>query len=801
MVDSFESEIVDDWETFEFKGAQLNRKQRRKFELMLRKFKKSFGLKLEETDFAVDTEHVINVKEGSTPVISRMPFYGPDKNKMVQELVRELLRRGMIERSNSEWRAPLLVVKKPSGEGWRVVSDFRGLNERTIPDSYPMPLIDEILAKLSRAKFFTKMDLTEGFWHILMSKASKKYTGFAVQGGSYVWKRMPMGLKNSPATFQRMMDEVFSEWSEFCQAYIDDLIVFSETFEEHVEHVRLVLTKLREKGLIVKLPKCEFCVSELDFLGHNVGVKGVRMQKRKVEAIKAMKPPRNETEMKRFLGMAGYYRRYIQNYARRTHRLGQIARGREKFSWTDAHQIEFDDIKKAMTEDPVMAYPDWDKQFILTTDASLSGLGAVLSQMYPDGERVVAYESRRLTPAEANYGITQLEALAVVWAVEKFRDPYLITRRFKLITDHSALKKLQTIASGSNRLLERWSLSLTDYDIEIVHRAGKLLVQADCLSRAAYAVDVQRDLLKDLVAEQKADPLWKEVYFRVILEGSESSEVEISENHLVEKSVVHELKTRDHGKNKVTYRISEDFVLRKFLSGMADEKSQICLPRSLVPNVLKAYHEEGHWGHKSTAEKVKADFVWYGMGRDIRGFCRSCHTCQCANKGKKNIGRMSFLKVWERNELIGIDTYSGLPGSRLNKNHDAVIVITDFLTRFTWVVPVRDTSSVSVARALLNTWLAVFGPPKKIISDRGRDNREFSNQICEELYKVCEIEKLSTVGYRPQAMGTVERFNRTMTAYFTKECFEQLTGKRKFLRSCGSTMVLGITLQDSRLRF
>eukprot|EP01127_Copromyxa_protea_P013624 TRINITY_DN368_c0_g1_i14.p2 TRINITY_DN368_c0_g1~~TRINITY_DN368_c0_g1_i14.p2 ORF type:complete len:594 (+),score=103.02 TRINITY_DN368_c0_g1_i14:3196-4977(+) len=474
VVNSVEDEEIKDAGRIIY-GKQLSKNKIRRLVEIVRKYERMFANKLGPNHYVSSVEHHIRLRPGSVPVRGRVPFLHPDQQKAVQETIKDLLARDMIEPGDCEWRAPLYLVPKKDG-GWRTIVDYRGLNKCTIPDVYLMPLIDEILYRLANAKCFTKMDLTEGFWLIRIAKESQGLTGFAVKGGTYVWKRMPMGLKNSPATFQRFMDDILSEFSDFCQLYIDDIIIFSKTFEEHLEHIDKILGRLQERGLIVKLPKCEFCVEKLDFLGHVVSTKGISMQHRKIEAITKMEPPRNETETKRFIAMAGYYRKFIKNFARRTHRMGEIARGKKKFEWTKEHLEEFNDIKKALTSDPVMAYPDWNLQFIVTTDASLEGLGAVLSQKFPEGERVIAYASRRLSDGEKKYAITQLEALAVVWAVKQFRDPYLMSHKFKLVTDHRALLQLQNMNPSSNRTLQRWSMELAEFDMEIVYRPGSELV-------------------------------------------------------------------------------------------------------------------------------------------------------------------------------------------------------------------------------------------------------------------------------------------------------------------------------------
>ena len=495
-------------------GKKCNREQRRKIMNIVRKYRQGFGNKLNADTFENDTEHVISIWPGAKPSRRRMPFLHPKKQEILDNMVRDLHGRDMVERGESEWRAPLLVIPKPGG-GWRTVVDYRGLNAQTIPESYPLPRIDEILGRLKGAKFFSKIDLTEGFWNIRLAKESRHLTGFAVKGGTYVWKRMPMGLKNSPATFQRVMEESLGEFQDFAQPYIDDVIIFSKTFEEHLEHIEKVLRRLGEKGLLIKLPKCEFCTDEIEFLGHVVNERGVRMQGGKTDAIMKMPIPTTGKEVKRFLGMVGFYRNYIPNLAKRTAELTKLTAKRfaKKIEWNEILKNEFEDVKQAMMCDPVMAFPDFEKEFIVTTDASKVGMGATLSQMYENGERVIAYASRCTTPAEKNYGITQLEAAGVVWAVEKWKNPYLDMRKFTIITDHEALVKIFGNAKGTtgNNQLDRWSLKLSDLPFEIIHRAGSTLTQVDHLSRLPIDLNVMMILglkPKKLAECQREDEMW-----------------------------------------------------------------------------------------------------------------------------------------------------------------------------------------------------------------------------------------------------------------------------------------------------
>ena len=254
------------------------------------------------------------------------------------------------------------LVRKKDGT-WRFTVDYRKLNSMTIPDAYPLPNIEEMMDNLKGVQFVSKLDLVDGFWHIVLVETDREKTGFATKRGFWRWKVLPMGLMNSPGTFQKAMDEILAEYRwKFCLVFIDDILIFSRTFKEHLEHLRLVLAKLREHGLFAKLKKCKFLMSEMLFLGHVISKEGIRPDPSKVEAL----DKKDSVAVRRFLGMAGYYRKFIKNFARRTEHLRRLTRKDVTFVWTKQHRMEFNDIKKALVNHPVMAYPDFTKPFILT---------------------------------------------------------------------------------------------------------------------------------------------------------------------------------------------------------------------------------------------------------------------------------------------------------------------------------------------------------------------------------------------------------------------------------------------------
>jgi hypothetical protein len=464
----------------------------------------------------VITPYKIRLQENAKPVIEAMGRLSPDRQKEIEKSIQELADRALIEEGNGAWRSRVLLVKKPDGT-WRTTIDYRKLNAQTIPDSYPMPRIDDMLDRLHGAKYFSKLDMTDGFWQILLDEESKEYTGFATTSKFWQWKVLPMGAMNSPSAFQRAMDQVLGElkWKSV-MCYVDDLIIFSKTIEEHTKHIEEVLKKLAQAGIYAKLAKCQFGVEEIKFLGHIVSKDGIKADTDKVKAVRELPVPKDEKAISRFLGMAGFYRKYIQNFSARTLKMRNLTRQDVNYEWTEECQKEFEDIKKALSSSPVMAYPDFSKKFILSTDASYSGLGATLSQMGTHGEQVIAYASRSLNQHEKNYGVTKLEALGVVWAIELFK-VYLQDHKFDLVTDHQALVKFKEM-KDTNPTLERWSIKISQYDFDIFHREGKNHENVDCLSREPVDL-IMSIAIEEMVKGQQEEYNTKDLYEKVIKKG------------------------------------------------------------------------------------------------------------------------------------------------------------------------------------------------------------------------------------------------------------------------------------------
>ncbi|KAL6416740.1 hypothetical protein ACFW04_013184 [Cataglyphis niger] len=413
-----------------------------------------------------------------------------NKKEKLQEFLRkefekfegEMEAAGIIEPSTSAWSSPVVLVKKKDGK-YRFCIDFRKVNDATEKDAYPLPQVTATLEKLRGAKYLSTLDLKQGYWQVPLESKSRPITAFTIPGrGLYQFKVMPFGLHSAPATFQRLLDKIISPALEpNVFVYLDDIIIISKTFDDHLRLLTEVFRRLRDARLRLNPEKCKFCVNQLKYLGHVVDRKGIRTDPEKVSAVENWPEPRTVKQIRQFLGMASWYRRFIANFSTIAAPLTSLTRKNAKWKWGAEETTAFRELKKTLVSAPVLACPDFARRFVLQTDASASGLGAVLTQNFEEGERVIAYASRTLNSAEKNYSATELECLAVVWGIRRMKG-YLEGYSFTVITDHQALKWLQRIEAPTGRLA-RWLFELQQYDLEVKYRKGTLNRVADALSR------------------------------------------------------------------------------------------------------------------------------------------------------------------------------------------------------------------------------------------------------------------------------------------------------------------------------
>ena len=410
-----------------------------------------------------------------------VPYSQMDK---VEEEVDQMLKMGVIEPASSPYNSPIVLVKKKD-DTTRFCTDYRKLNLVTEFDSEPLPDIDAIFAKVGKAKYFSKIDLSKGFWQINMRESDRPKTAFSTPQGQFQWKRMPFGMKNASAVFSRMMRKLLKNINRRdVHNFLDDIIIATESWQEHVKAVKTVLEQLKMAGVTAKPSKCYFGFAVLPFLGHQVGSGSIQPEADKVQKIKAAQKPRTKKELRSFLGLAGYYRKFVPNYAMIAAPLTDLTKKNqpEKLIWNDASEQAFKTLKSKLTSEPIVRLPDKSKTYTLRTDASDKGLGAVLLQENEGILQPIAYASKKLSKAESSYATIEKECLAVIWAIKKF-EAYLYGTTFVLETDHQPLQYLKRNKTTNGRLM-RWAILLQDHDFTVRVIPGKDNIGADFLSRS-----------------------------------------------------------------------------------------------------------------------------------------------------------------------------------------------------------------------------------------------------------------------------------------------------------------------------
>ncbi|KAK5802526.1 hypothetical protein PVK06_030126 [Gossypium arboreum] len=619
----------------------------------------------------------------------------------------------------------------------RLCIDYRQLNKATIKNKYPLPRIDDLFDQLKGASVFSKIDLRSGYYQLRIRDSDVPKTAFRTRYGHYEFLVMPFGLTNAPAVFMDLMNRIFRPYLDrFVVVFIDDILVYSRNETEHAEHLRLVLQILRDKQLYAKFSKCEFWVREVSFLGHVVSASGIRVDPNKISAILNWKPPRNITEVRSFLGLAGYYRRFVKGFSTIATPMTKLLQKDVKFEWTEKCQKSFDQLKTYLTEAPILVQPESGKEFVIYSDASLLGLGCVLMQ---EG-RVVAYASRQLKPHEKNYPTHDLELAAIVFALKIWRH-YLFGERCHVYSDHKSLKYLMT-QRDLNLRQRRWLELLKDYELIIDYHPGKANVVADALSRKSLftlrAMNVHLSVRSDsvLVAELKAKPLLTH----------QIREAQKVDDELVIKRVAC-VPNKDS-----EFQIDDDDCLRF--------KSRLCVPKNseLISIILNEAHCSRmaiHPGSTKMYNDLKRRFWWHGMKRDISDFVSRCLICQQV-KAEHQVpsGLLQSITIpewkWDR---VTMDFVSGLPLSASKK--DAVWVVVDRLTKSAHFVPVRtDFSMEKLAELYVSQIVRLHGVPISIVSDR---DPRFTSRFWKKLQEALGTKLHFSTAFHPQTDGQSER--------------------------------------------
>lgn len=677
-------------------------------------------------------EHTI--KTSAEPIKQRFYPISPALQKHVYAELDDMLGKGIIEPSNSPWSSPIVMVKKPDGS-YRFCVDYRKLNRVTERDAYPLPMVTNTLDKLRDARYLSSLDIKSAYWQVPVALKSQPMTAFTVPGrGLFQFRRMPFGLHNAPATWQRLIDRVLSHMEQYVFVYLDDIVVVTQTFDKHLEVLKEVFERLTQAGLTVRRDKCNFCRPELKFLGYVVDEFGLRCDPDKVSAILNIPVPKTVKEVRRFLGVASWYRRFIPNFASLVSPICNLLRKGSSFVWSGKCESAFETIKEYLVSSPVINCPDFDRPFMIQTDASDYGLGAVLTQNFPDGEHVVSFISRSLTKSERKFSATEKECLAVLWAIQKFRC-YVEATHFTVVTDHFALLWLSNLKDPSGRLA-RWSVKLQQYDFDIVHRRGKDNVVPDALSRSVPVVN-------ELTSVDRLFPGYDDSWYRKMIDNVSQRPLDFP------------LWRVDGG---VVYRKTK--VLYPGL-GSPTLDWKLVVPKSHRYEIIRQHHDvpvAGHAGVYKTFYRLTQKYYWPKMKADVANYVRSCRVClSCKPEQKAPAGLMSaHLEATRPWEFISVDLVGPLPKS--SSGHVHILSVQDYFSKFCLFIPLRTATAKAVVRNLEDRVFLVFGVPRILMSDNGK---VFMGRELQRVAKTYGIHLKHTANYHPQA-NPCERQHRTL---------------------------------------
>lgn len=794
---------------FDLEGVQLSAEQKEKLATLLTTHQSVFSQHEEDYGCTETILHEIPTGDAA-PIRQRYRQIPPNLYGEVKALIKRMLDADIIKPSSSPWSSPIVLVRKKDGS-IRFCVDYRQLNQVTRKDSYPLPRVEEALASLKKARWYSTLDLASGYWQVKMHQKDMDKTAFTTPMGLFEFQRMPFGLCNAPASFQRLMESCLGDQNyQSLLIYLDDVIVFAPDFNSHLDRLDFVFSRLSQQGLKLKPDKCKLLRSSVQYLGHVVSDAGIAPDPDKVVAVQEWKVPKSTTELRAFLGLAGYYRRFVKGFSQTAAPLHKLLEGHPTkkpkakascppWNWSDDCEAAFESLKQGLVQAPLLAFADFTLPFLLYTDASHKGLGAVLSQKQDGQEKVIAYASRGLQGAErndANYSSFKLELLALKWAItEKFHE-YLLGSDFTVYTDNNPLAHLATARLGA--VEQRWVARLASYRFQVKHRSGKSNVNADVLSRypVGAAVVPEED-------DGMEVPGFEEVTVEVVqacLSGSCSAAstgpvsdqpppsggsrigqdwtmerwAEIQQQDPVISRVLHVFQTkrplRREERERETpnvLRLLKEMPRLRLREGVLYRciqdpntnmlRYQLILPQSLQREAFTCCHDKmGHFGTEKTLKTLQINYYWAHMAADVQKWYSECPPCILRKRpGTSAVGLTPIAASYPL-ELVTMDFLSleAAVGGFQN-----IMVLTDHFTKFAWAAATRDQTAVTTVRVMWQQVIQYFGCPSRFHSDQGPN---FEAAVVKQLCELYGCKKSHTTPYHPEGNGLTERFNRTL---------------------------------------
>lgn len=779
----------------QIRNEHLEKHEKTELDKLLKEFQDLFQPPDEKLPFTTRVKAEIRTTDESAIYSKSYPYPQALKSE-VNKQVQKLLNDGIIRASRSPYNSPVWIVPKKldasNEKKYRMVIDYRKLNAKTISDRYPIPDTSAVLANLGNNKYFTTLDLASGFHQIPMAENDIEKTAFSINNGKYEFVRLPFGLKNAPAIFQRVMDDILRDHlGKICHVYIDDIIIFGKTLEEHLENLRIILETLRKANFKIQPDKSEFLRTEVEFLGFIVSENGLKPNMKKVECIRNYPEPKNLKDLRAFLGLSGYYRRFVKDYAKIAKPLTKLLRGEDGHRQIPKNQsknfpISFDDeakhafkiLREILSSNDVLAYPDFTLPFILTTDASDKALGAVLSQKFHDGERPITFISRTLSQTEENYATNEKEMLAVVWALHTLRN-FIYGAKLKIFTDHLPLT-FTLSPKNNNAKLKRWKSFLEEHDYEMQYKPGKSNVVADALSRIQInsLTPTQHSANDDDTSfipstEAPINVFRNQLIFKVdqISSYEQNRPFERYQRHIFSEPEF----TNDFLKSKL-----REYLIPGILNGiMTDEptmgKIQEIYKDNFNPRIVRArysqrivrdieeeedqleeiknIHNFAHRNARENSLQLIRKFYFPGMNKIIQNYVNKCEICKMEKYDRKP---QKFIPVKTPipkypGEIIHIDIF-------LYNANFMFITSLDKFSKFLKIKPIKSKSIADVKNVLIEL-LYDWDLPAQIVID---NESSFVSNVIEQQIKNLGIQIFKTPVHRSETNGQVERCHSTI---------------------------------------
>ena len=799
-------------------SSELTGHQYQKVEQLLLSYTDIFSL---TSDDIGQTDLAFHRIETSTdvPVQQRAYRTTPAMRVEIQRQVDDLLERNIIEESHSPWSSPIVMVKKKDNT-MRFCIDYRKLNAITVRDSHPIPRQDDTLDALSGSAFFSVIDLSSGYWQVPLHPDDKEKTAFTTGTSLYHFNVMPFGLVNAPMTFQRLMEVALHglHWAK-CLIYLDDCIVIGKDFDEHLSNLAEVFERFRTAGLKLKPSKCQLLKKQVTYLGHTISTEGILPDPVNTDKVREWSTPTSASEVRSFLGLASYYRRFIPSFSQIAAPLNHLTQKKVPFEWSESCESSFQHLKMALINPPILAYPNFGQEFTLSTDASNNAIGAILSQNRDNKERVIAYFSASLTSTQQKWSTYDRELWAIIAGVRHFRH-YLRGQHFTVITDHQPLlghEKLPIQDDATGRRA-RWMVELHAYTFSIKHKQGRSHQNADALSRHPEHRQERDEAVPSPLTI--AEPTCNVVETRSIKRSQNNSidepqqqesnsarsceqkvyqtqppaladmDLDLEKHQQQDKDIStlidyiksgHKPSTRQIRKHNPRMRrllwqyprliMQNNILYRERTDKLGTTSLQLVVPESLVPRILQELHghpASGHFGAQRTLQRAEAMCYWPFMHKEIMDYCNTCSACEAIRlPSPQHKAPLQPISSSYPLQMVFADI-AELPTSKRGFRY--ILVVVDHFSKYVNIYAMRDQTAQTVAKHLFEDFIKEHGIPDTLHTDQGR---QFESRLVHELCQKLGIRKSRSSPYHPQGAGIVERSNRTIKDQLAKYVTDQ----------------------------